>query len=176
MRASTEEPRSLTLLEIADTITAGFTAIDEAETDEEREALQSAVSQAVTNDLPAKVDGIGWWLDRNTSEVEDLRKLRLLVDEKIEAKKRRGQRFREMIREAMQRLQTRKLAGKVRTISLRAGSPSLVIVDESRIPVSYKTVMTTVVVNNVAVKKALVAGEEVPGATLKFGEDSVTIR
>lgn len=60
------------------------------------------------------------------------------------------------------------------TISRRAGSLSVCITDETSIP--SQLCKTTVTPDKSAIKKQLEAGEEVPGAELRRGEDGITVR
>lgn len=60
------------------------------------------------------------------------------------------------------------------TVSLRAGSKSVVIHDEKEIPTQL--CKTTIVPDKAAIKKQLEAGETIDGAELVTGPDTVSIR
>jgi hypothetical protein len=60
------------------------------------------------------------------------------------------------------------------TVSFRSTSPSVVIVDEDKIPDDYKK--TTITVDKMALKKALSEGLVIEGATLSNGGESLQVR
>ena len=60
------------------------------------------------------------------------------------------------------------------TITTRPGKPKLIVTDEDAIPLRF--CVPTYKVKDAAVRAALEAGEDVPGATLSNGTDIVTIR
>lgn len=66
----------------------------------------------------------------------------------------------------------KKLIGKTNTLSVRP-SDAVVIVDESLIPAEYisEKVITTKSVDKVAIKAALKAGVDIPGADLEFRQN-----
>ena len=68
----------------------------------------------------------------------------------------------------------KKLERPLGTVSRRAGGISLRITDEAEIP-SQLTV-TTVSPDKAAIKKALQAGESVPGAELVTGDETISVR
>ena len=62
------------------------------------------------------------------------------------------------------------------TISVRAGSDRVEIVDESSIPSQLCTVKTTTAPDKNAIKARLKEGEDIPGAVLVRGDDGITLR
>lgn len=67
-----------------------------------------------------------------------------------------------------------KIPHPLATISRRKGRPSVTIINEQEIPTQLtKTVRTA---DKTAIKKQLEAGEDVPGATLDIGADTVSMR
>lgn len=59
-------------------------------------------------------------------------------------------------------------------LTVTPGKDSLKIDDESKIPAKYTT--TKIVLNNAAIKAALLNGGEVPGARIVTGDDYLTIK
>lgn len=70
----------------------------------------------------------------------------------------------------------KKLERPAATVSRRAGSLSVRIVNEADIPSQLLTVKTTTAPDKTAIKKQIEAGETVPGAELVRGEDTVSVR
>ena len=70
----------------------------------------------------------------------------------------------------------KKLERPAATVSRTAGRVSVQITDESEIPSQLMTVKTTTAPDKTAIKKQIEAGEEVPGAALVRGDDTVTVR
>lgn len=62
------------------------------------------------------------------------------------------------------------------TISRRSGSISVHIVNEADIPSQLCTVKTTSTPDKAAIRKAIEAGETVPGAELVRGADGISVR
>lgn len=70
----------------------------------------------------------------------------------------------------------KKLERPAATVSRRAGSLSVRIVNEADIPSQLCTVKTTTAPDKAAIRKAIEAGETIPGAELERGPDGVTVR
>jgi uncharacterized membrane-anchored protein len=62
------------------------------------------------------------------------------------------------------------------SISLQQGRASCVIRDEKKLPFELVDVVELIKPRTAEIKERLEAGEEVPGATLEYGADYVTIR
>ena len=60
------------------------------------------------------------------------------------------------------------------TISYRSVAPSVVVVDEDKVPDNYKK--TTITIDKIALKKALQEGKAIEGASLSNGGESLQIR
>jgi hypothetical protein len=166
----------VTLFDIADSLLTAFRAIEETDDANDRAALEQAATAIIETDLARKVDGIAYFDKRTDGDIEKLKELRRAIDAKIQGHEDRKRRMRQMVLYAMQRLGVDKLRGAVNTFSIRSGSPSLVVIDENAIPAAYKTIVTSVSVNNAELKKALLSGADVPGAGLRYGDDTVQIR
>lgn len=70
----------------------------------------------------------------------------------------------------------KKLERPCATVSRRAGSLSVQIVNPDDIPSQLRTVKTTETPDKAAIRKSIEAGEKVPGAELVRGADTVTVR
>ena len=70
----------------------------------------------------------------------------------------------------------KKMERPAATVSRRAGSLSVQITDEASIPSQLCTVKTTTAPDKAAIRKAIEAGETIPGAELVRGPDGVTVR
>jgi hypothetical protein len=62
------------------------------------------------------------------------------------------------------------------SISLQQGRASCVVFNEKKLPFELVDVVELIKPRTAEIKKRLEAGEEVPGATLEYGADYVTIR
>lgn len=173
-------------------------ALDEAAT------IRSEIARIGSTELPKKVDGIAHFVKSGESDVMELEKVKDEAQARIRQIENRLAYVRGMVRQSIQALglDPPLLRGYVKNISLREGRESLVIDDERQIPSNFKTFTLTVPgdvwearidnygvysitalevkvsasVNKQAVKDALLRGEEVPGASLKQGEDIVVMR
>lgn len=100
-----------------------------------------------------------------------------MADEYAMRKKRMAERQKAIAKALGQVLDAagqRKVTHPLGTVSRTSGRLSLRIMDEAEIP-SQLTVTTTKP-DNAAIKKAIEAGEAIPGAELVRGEDGVTVR
>lgn len=70
----------------------------------------------------------------------------------------------------------KKLERPAATISRRAGSVSVNITNEDDIPSQLMTVKTTTAPDKAAIKRAIEAGETIPGAELVRGPDSLIVK
>lgn len=87
---------------------------------------------------------------------------------------RKGVAMRRLIQSIMEQADLPKLTLPDATLSLREPVPSVDVTDIEAIPQGYYRIKKEA--DKTALKKALLAGEEIPGAVLALGEGSVTIR
>jgi hypothetical protein len=76
----------------------------------------------------------------------------------------------------MEDAKLKKIEGRTSTLSLRACPSSVKILDEAAIPADYKVTKMEVSVDKKAVKAALEADVDVPGADLVIGKNSLVRR
>jgi hypothetical protein len=100
--------------------------------------------------------------------------------DRLTLRKRHFERVSEQVREYVLRVieatGEKKLEGRTLTFSLRACPPSVQIVDQAAIPADYKRETITVLIDKTAIKKAILAGQEVPGADLQIGSHSLVLK
>lgn len=121
----------------------------------------------------------------NDLAIEDAQDLALIEANKAaEARiKSRRQRI-EMRQETRRRLIGRVLAAAemrkaelgIATVSVRDGSLSVLITDPEAVPSQLCTVKTVTAPDKAAIKAQILAGEDVPGATLERGGPIVTVK
>ena len=83
---------------------------------------------------------------------------------------------RDVIRTIMQASGQKKLERPRGTLSLSTGRLAARIIDEASIPSQLCTVKTVTAPDKAAIKAQLEAGEDVPGAELVRGDDTLTVR
>lgn len=105
------------------------------------------------------------------------------IDAEIERLKSRKQvivnrknSLREYLLHNMQAANIQKIECPLFTASLRKGVESVEIIDQSQIPDEYVNVEVVTSPDKKAIKAALSAGLEVPGATLKRGATTIVIK
>jgi hypothetical protein len=99
--------------------------------------------------------------------IAELRERKTRLEEKS-AKARR------IVQWALEELGLSKLDAPDMSVSLRASAPGVEIVDLSQLPERY--VKVTIAPDKAAIREALKQGETIPGACLKNGGNSLTIR
>lgn len=87
---------------------------------------------------------------------------------------RKGVAMRRLIQSVMEQANLPKITLAEATLSLRDPVPSVDVTNVDDLPQGYFRVKKEA--DKTALKKALMAGEEIPGAVLSLGEGSVTIR
>lgn len=164
-----------TLFQITETLCQLFDMLESSEPDE-REAITAEIDRVVGAELSQKVDGIARWDRECDLEVAKLQSFVTDIEKRIGAINNRKRQVREMTLRAMKALGATKLRGDVYTISTRAGSESVDVLDEGTIPVTYFNKKETYALDKARVKADLKAGKQIPGASLKTGSDVLTIR
>jgi hypothetical protein len=106
-----------------------------------------------------------------------------VIDAEIERLKSRKQvmlnnqkRLRAYLLHNMEATGINKITCPLFTVSLRKGSESVEILDESLIPDQYVVAEVVEKIDKNAIKAALKAGEEIQGAALKRGETTIVIK
>lgn len=88
----------------------------------------------------------------------------------------RADAHRRVQKQVMQAIGLRKVERPLATLSLRAGSVSVKITDETAIPSQLCTVKTITSPDKAAIRAQIEAGETVPGAELVRGDDTLSVR
>jgi hypothetical protein len=100
--------------------------------------------------------------------------------DRLTLRKRHFERVSEQVREYVLRVieatGEKKLEGRTLTFSLRECPASVQIVDQAAIPADYKRETITFLIDKTAIKKAILAGQEVPGADLQIGKKTLVLR
>ncbi|NDC57956.1 MAG: hypothetical protein EBZ50_03815 [Alphaproteobacteria bacterium] len=110
----------------------------------------------------------------DAAHVEALKDAKATLDARKQRFEARQATRRALIEQAMMLLERKKLERPTATLSLSERAPSVKVEDESAIPSKFFT--TKPVLDLAAVKDAVKAGEDVPGAVLTNGSVSLTIR
>jgi hypothetical protein len=151
-----------TLLNIRSEYTQLLTKIEQNEgelTPELEQALQISRQELAEKSL-AYIEFIGSLNSQNTRIDEEIKRLQLL--------KRRNQQVLDFLQKGLVQAVTEH--GTIRTGTHTIGvrqSEECVVEDSERIPDRFKTVRMDIQVDKIAVKKAIKAGESVPGAHLQ---------
>jgi hypothetical protein len=153
------------LFEITDHLVALLDTLDMIETEPER-ALCEADIRAYLEAEIRKVDSIAGYLAHCEAQqlgaVAEMKRL----ETRKRMYERREQRLTLYVIGIMQQFGVKKLEGRSSTFALRACPPSVLIGSEAAIPAEFKIVKQEIVVDKKAIKAAIEAGAEVPGALL----------
>ena len=136
--------------------------------------------QTLIDTLEGETDAMEW-LDRFVAEAQASKAMVAALDEQIKAltqRKRRiadrEPRMKEAARSVMDAIGVRKIERPAATLYFTAGRTSVEITDPSDVPSQLCAVKTTP--DKAAIKRALEAGETVPGAALVRGDDTLTMK
>lgn len=154
-------------------------AEDDMLIDEETGELVS-VSQALDAlrmEREAKLENVACWVKNLSAEADAIREEENRLLKRRKAAETKAANLKAWLLAAMTREDgtTEKLkTGRV-MVSVKRNPPSTVVDDEALLPCAYKTVKQIVIQDKAAIKSAILAGEEVPGAHLEYGR-SVSIK
>ena len=162
----------LTLYEISDHLVSLLDTFDLCETDEQRAECNAEIERYVDAQI-RKVDSFCRFLSHLESQTE-------LAEKEIKRLKAREAVFANLLERlekyaifTMQRNNLRKLDGDTAKLMLRVNTRGVDIDNEELVPAKFKTIRQEVQIDKRGIKKAIDAGEEVPGAHLR--EPSVSL-
>lgn len=155
-----------TLYAIEDELLAYLNSVEMIPDDEPglRSQLEEQIAQLLLAERN-KVDAVNAMLAHFESQAElAAAEIKRLQDRK---KSFEGayERLEECAKLAMELAGIRKLEGHTSTLSIRACPASVLIRDFEKVPIQYKIIKTETSIDKEAVKRALKAGADVPGAT-----------
>ena len=163
---------SLTLYEISDHLVSLLDTFDLCETDEQRAECNAEIERYVDAQI-RKVDSFCRFLSHLESQTE-------LAEKEIKRLKAREAVFANLLERlekyaifTMQRNNLRKLDGDTAKLMLRVNTRGVDIDNEELVPAKFKTIRQEIQIDKRGIKKAIDAGEEVPGAHLR--EPSVSL-
>ena len=154
-------------------------AEDDMLIDEESGELIS-VSQALDAlrmEREAKLENVACWVKNLSAEADAIREEENRLVKRRKAAETKAANLKSWLLAAMTREDgtTDKLkTGRV-VVSVKKNPPCTVVDDEALLPLMYKKVKESIVQDKAAIKAALLAGQEVPGAHLEYGR-SVMIK
>jgi hypothetical protein len=119
-----------------------------------------------------KVDAIAGYIDFCASNAALAKKGAERFSKQAEAWRNREQRTRDTAQMVMEKFNLPKIPGRMATFSLSPTQPSVIITNEAEIPAHFKEYAVSIKKDEI--KKAIKAGEDVPGADLSMG--GVTLR
>ena len=163
---------SMTLYEVSEHLIALLDSEDMCESDEERAQCQAEIYRTLEASV-RKVDDFCRYLAHLDSQVA-------LAGDEIERLKDRkatlentAHRLEQYAIRVMESLDVRRLDGRTSRLWLRIHQPAVVVESTDLVPYEFKAIKTEISVDKRAIKKAIDAGVEVPGAHL--GTPSVSL-
>lgn len=148
-------------------------ALDAIEVDEETgEILNADALNAVEAEAAAKIEATALYIRETDAEIEAIDAEINRLIERVNAKKRRLEKLKEMLLQAVQ------ATGKIKTarVTVSIRKTSAVHVDDcAQLPQAYVTTKTLVSPNRIAIKQALLDGVQVPFCSIEERE-SLCIR
>ena len=163
------------LNEILEHLGALLDTLDMVASDDERNAIEAEINAVCASEV-RKVDGIAGYL----AHCEAQQEFAVAEIKRLQARKAlyagRQERLEQYCIRVLEEARLKTLEGRTWTLSLRACPSSVKILDESEIPAAYKITKTEVLVDKKAVKAALEADWDVPGADLIFGRHTLVRR
>jgi len=163
---------SMTLYELEESLSLLLESAEEQE--ELTPELKAAIEQYALG-AAEKRDRVARFLARCESQ-EELAKREI---ERLQARKKRFENARSRLEDYlvgfMERRGLKKLEGLTATLALRGCPPSVHVYDEEQLPAKYERTRSETVVDKTAIKVALKAGQNVPGAKLITGRHKLRL-
>lgn len=135
----------------------------------------SQALDALRMEREAKLENVACWVKNLCAEADAIREEENRLIKRRKAAETKAANLKAWLLAAMTREDgtTDKLkTGRV-AVSVKRNPPSTVVDDEEMLPWAYTTVKQVVVQDKAAIKAALLAGEEVPGAHLEYGRSVI---
>lgn len=135
----------------------------------------SQALDALRMEREAKLENVACWVKNLSAEADAIREEENRLVKRRKAAETKAANLKAWLLAAMTREDgtTDKLkTGRV-MVSVKKNPPSTVVDDEALLPWAYKTVKEIVAQDKAAIKAAILAGEEVPGAHLEYGRSVV---
>lgn len=145
-------------------------------TDEELKQQAEADIERYLEAEIRKVDAVAGYLSGCENNIGFLKAEIVRLRDRIDMWERRNQRVRDYVKFVMERAGERKLEGKASTFFLRAAAPTVVIMNEQDIPDEFKESIIQTTINKRAVRAAIESGQDVPGADLALGGQTLVRR
>lgn len=154
-----------------------FEISESTEDEGERAFALAEIDTIFSNDLPKKADGICWFLGHCEMEMQYAGRVISQLQTAIDRHEARQKRVRELTKQAMQAAGIRRIQGTWQALSLRAGSESVEITSMSELPLEFCRVsQPSLSPDKTAIKRAIKSGEEVPGAALRTGPETLMVK
>ena len=135
----------------------------------------SQALDALRMERETKLENVACWVKNLSAEADAIREEENRLIKRRKAAETKAANLKAWLLAAMTREDgtTDKLkTGRV-MVSVKKNPPSTVVDDEALLPWAYKTVKEIVAQDKAAIKAAILAGEEVPGAHLEYGRSVV---
>ena len=110
------------------------------------------------------------------SRIERLKALKKQADVKLKVESNAQERLREYLKRCMVATNTKSIKGDLYSITLIEPKAKLSVIDESKTPARYITVVTTNKIDYKAILDDLKAGKEVPGYEIGESEHGLMIK
>lgn len=164
-----------TLAELTDHLQALFDTLEMIDDADLRKQAEAEIDRYLQAEV-RKVDNIADYIGKCEREMANLKAEAERLRQRAETWENRGQRVRDYVKRVMQQSETLRLEGRANTFYLRAATPSVMISDETLIPEPFRVPIVSYKIDKVAIKKAIEAGQDVPGADLALGGQSLVRR
>ena len=169
-----DETKRVSLYSISTQLTSIFNELNQNAgeiNDESAELLESLSSELVT-----KTDGVVDFIKYQSSYIDEIKKRKKELDDLEKVEKNKLDNFKKYIVTCMTILKEKKLSGKFGKITLRKPIKKLKIIDEKKIPLDFIEKIESYKILNSEITKALKNGDDITGAILIDGDQSLLIK
>lgn len=174
----TQPARKETFTELCRRMDFLFEVSESSEDEAEKQYALEELQALMLTDMPRKVDGICWFLGHCEMEARHAERVIEQLEAAVARHMARQKRVRELARQAMQMSGIRRVQGTWQALTLRAGTESVEILDEAAVPREFmkQNPPPPAFPDKLAIKRAIKAGEDVPGAVLKTGAETLMVK
>ena len=132
--------------------------------------------EGIEGELTDKVSSILALCKNESAYADSLKDEAASLNERAKAITNKVERLRQYIADCMTQADMKKVRAGVHEVTLRAASKIVEVTDPMAIPVDLVEYETVVKPNKLEIKRRILAGEEIAGATVKDGKTSLIIK
>lgn len=125
--------------------------------------------EAITGEFEQKAVNVAAFARQMEAEAEAIKQAEEKMAKRRKALENRARWLRDYLKTAMEVMGMKKIPSPWFVLSIQKNPPAVDVFDPEAIPAEFREVVTEIKINRTAIKEAISAGREIPGAKLMNG-------